>query len=120
DRALRAQGVHARRDLERQLVRPVGRRARQEARVPDRAGAHGRGRTRAPARLLDERADPAVPGRATPSVSPGPGGSRPGRAPMCRAVLAAGSRASSPRAAFGQEVPRPWLVSGFGITWKWT
>ena len=32
DRALRAQGVHPGRDLEHQLVRPVGRRAGQEAR----------------------------------------------------------------------------------------
>ena len=41
-RALRAHHLHAGRDLGRQLLRPVGRRARQAARAADRAGPRGR------------------------------------------------------------------------------
>ncbi len=40
-RAVRAQGVHAGRDLGHQLLRPVGRRAGQGAGAEDRAGAPG-------------------------------------------------------------------------------
>ena len=52
-------------DLEHQLVRPVGRGARQGARHADRRGA-ARGRPGARARLLDERADRALPRRGRP------------------------------------------------------
>ena len=51
-------------DLGDQLLRPVGRRARQGARAADRPGAYERGRARARARLVDERAHPALPGPA--------------------------------------------------------
>ena len=60
-RAVRAQRVHAGRDLGHRLVRPVGRRAREVARDADRPRAHVRNRARARARLVDERAHPALP-----------------------------------------------------------
>ena len=47
-RGLRAQGVHARHDLGHRLVRPVGRRARQEARDAHRRGARSRPTPRRP------------------------------------------------------------------------
>ena len=62
-RAVRAQGVHAGRDLEHQLVRPVGRRARQGAGQPDRAASSTGATSRAGARQLDQRADPPLPPR---------------------------------------------------------
>ena len=61
DRALRAQCLHAGRDLEHRLVRPVGGRARQGPRGSDRSGARERGRAQPHPRLVDERADPQVP-----------------------------------------------------------
>ena len=63
-RALRAQRVHAGRRLVDQLVRSVGRRARQAAGAAHRARARGDRRARADPRLLDERADPALPAAA--------------------------------------------------------
>ena len=57
-RALRAQRLHAGRDLGHRLVRPVGRRARQGARAADHPGARASGAA-ARRRLVDERADPA-------------------------------------------------------------
>ena len=56
---VRAQGVHPGCCLGHQLVRPVGRRAGQEARPGDRARAAVRRRARS--RLLDQRTDPPVP-----------------------------------------------------------
>ena len=53
-RALRAQRVHAGGDLGNQPVRPVGRRAREGARLADRAGARGGLEARAPPRLVHE------------------------------------------------------------------
>ena len=58
-RALRACRLHARGRLGHQLVRSVGRRARQGTREADRARALGRLATRT--RLLDERADRTLP-----------------------------------------------------------
>ena len=60
-RALRAQRLHAGRDLEHRLVRPVGRRAGQGAGAAHRAGARERGRARARPRQLHQRADPPHP-----------------------------------------------------------
>ncbi len=57
--ALRAQRLHAGHDLERRLLRPVGRRARQGARAAHHPAARGRG-AEARARQLDERTDPPV------------------------------------------------------------
>src|SRR5204862_39425 len=57
-RALRAQRVHAGRDLAHRLLRPVGRRAREAARAADHPRARERGGAAAPARQLDERAHP--------------------------------------------------------------
>ena len=51
-------------DLVDQLVRPVGRRARQGAGAADRAGARGGRRAGARARPVDERADPPLPAPA--------------------------------------------------------
>ena len=58
--AVRAQRVRAGRDLVDQLVRPVGRRAREGAGAADRAGARGGRRARPRARRVDERADPTL------------------------------------------------------------
>ena len=65
-RALRAQGLHPGRDLGHQLLRPVGRRARQGAGAAHRARARVGRAAGARARLLDQRADPSLPraGRA--------------------------------------------------------
>ena len=60
-RALRAQRLHAGRHLERQSVRPVGRRARQGARAGDRSGTRERRDTGARARQLHQQPDPALP-----------------------------------------------------------
>ena len=60
-RALRAQRLHAGDGLGDQLLRPVGRRARQGAREADHPGARGGVGARARTRQLDERADPALP-----------------------------------------------------------
>ena len=54
-RPVRAQGLHAGRDLGHQLVRPVGRGAGQGAGAEDRAGARGPRRAPARSRQLDER-----------------------------------------------------------------
>ena len=62
-RALRAQRLHPGRGVGHRLLRPVGRRARQGARHADRRRADERDRARARARLVDERADPALPQR---------------------------------------------------------
>ena len=59
-RAVRAQRVHAGRDLAHRLVRPVGRRARQGARPADHPGARERDRAGAQARRLDQRAHPPL------------------------------------------------------------
>ena len=60
-RAVRALGVRAGDHLGHRLVRPVGRRARQAARAADHPRADvGRG-AGADARLVHERADPALP-----------------------------------------------------------
>ena len=59
-RAVRAQRVHAGRDLGHRLVRPVGRRARQGARPADHPGARERDRAGAQARQLDQRAHPPL------------------------------------------------------------
>ena len=69
-RALRAQRVHAGRDLGHRLVRPVGRRAGQGA----GASASSPSCKRRPsptldARQLDQRADPPLPGRAEQHLS---------------------------------------------------
>ena len=64
-RAVRAQRLHPGSDLGHRLVRPVGRRARQGPggqRIDPRA--RERGRSRAAARQLDQRADPPLPGDA--------------------------------------------------------
>src|SRR5690606_39166856 len=66
----RAQGVHAGLDLEHQLVRSVGRRARQGAGEPDRAAARVEDRAQARPRQLDQRADPAL-SQASSSLSMG-------------------------------------------------
>jgi hypothetical protein len=56
DRVVRAQGVRAERDLGREPVRPVGRRARQEACGADGAGSAGRRLARwAAPRAVDAR-----------------------------------------------------------------
>ena len=69
-RALRARGVHAGRDLGHQLVRPVGRRARQGARAADRRRSSRPTRSRSSTHdSLDERADPALPGAEARRVS---------------------------------------------------
>jgi glucose-6-phosphate isomerase len=60
DRPVRAQRLHAGRGLEHQSVRSVGRGARQGAGHPDRRRA-ACGRPRVDARLVDERADRALP-----------------------------------------------------------
>ena len=60
-RPLRAQRVHAGHRLGDQLLRPVGRRARQGAREPDHPRARVGDRAGARTRLVDERADPALP-----------------------------------------------------------
>ena len=57
DRPVRAQRLRAGRDLGRQFVRPVGRRAGQSAGQPDCAGAGEQERAEAGARQLDEHAD---------------------------------------------------------------
>ena len=59
-RALRAQRLHAGRDLGHRLVRSVGRRAREGARHGHRRGARERPRARSPARLVHEHAHPAL------------------------------------------------------------
>ena len=59
-RALRAQGLHAGRDLEHLLVRPVGRAAWQGAREERPQGPH-REEGRHEARFLHERPDCALP-----------------------------------------------------------
>ena len=60
-RALRALGVRAGDHLGDRLVRPVGRRARQGARAADHPRADGRDHARSLARLVHQRADPALP-----------------------------------------------------------
>ena len=71
-RALRAQRVHAGRDLGHRLVRPVGRRARQGARAADRRRElESADEPDARPRLVDERADPPLPpaqGEPTPDT----------------------------------------------------
>src|SRR5262249_55190999 len=62
-RALRAQRVHAGRDLADRLVRPVGRRAREAARAAHHPRARECDGAAAAPRQLDERADPP-PSRA--------------------------------------------------------
>ena len=57
--ALRARRLHAGNGVGHQLLRPVGRRARQGARPADRPRARRRGGARP--RLVDERADCALP-----------------------------------------------------------
>ncbi len=61
-RALRAQRVHAGRDLERRLVRPMGRRTRKSAGAENHPGARRRRGSSVEPRQLDKRVDPAVPG----------------------------------------------------------
>ena len=60
-RAVRAQGLHPGHDLGHRLVRPVGGRAGQVTRRPDRAGAHRGDGPGARPRQLDERAHPPLP-----------------------------------------------------------
>ena len=60
-RALRAQRVHAGRDLERRLVRPVGRRTGKSAGAENHPGARRQRGASVEPRQLDERADPALP-----------------------------------------------------------
>ena len=62
-RALRAQGLHDGDDLGDQLVRPVGRRARQEARDRDHPAARRGRRARSRPRLEHQRADRPLPRR---------------------------------------------------------
>ena len=69
DRDVRAQGVHPGHDLEHQLVRPVGRRARQGAGEADHSRAEGRGRAEARARQLDQQPDPALSGPQAPDLT---------------------------------------------------
>ena len=75
-RALRAQRLHAGRHLERQPVRPVGRRAGQGARAGDRPRARKRGATGARARQLHQHPDPALPDvrsiMSAPKLNPSP------------------------------------------------
>ena len=74
-RSLRAQRVRAGHGLGDQLLRPVGRRARQGARAADRPGAHERAPTRrSPHDSLDERAHPPLPRLedASGRMRPGP------------------------------------------------
>ena len=60
-RALRAHRVHAGRDLEPRLVRPVGRGAGKSAGAANHPGARRQRAASAESRQLDERADPALP-----------------------------------------------------------
>ena len=60
-RAVRAQRLHAGHDLEHQLLRPVGRRAREGAGAANHPGADERVRAGARARFVDERAHPPLP-----------------------------------------------------------
>ncbi len=63
-RGVRAQGVHAGDGLEHQLVRPVGRRAGQEARHQHHPGARRAGRARSRARQQHQHPDPSLPSPA--------------------------------------------------------
>ena len=69
-RALRAHHVRAGRRVGHRLVRPVGRRAGQEARARDRPGGPGRRRRARGAGPVDARADQPVPGAARPDERP--------------------------------------------------
>ena len=68
-RPLRAQRLHPGRDLGHQLVRPVGRRARQGAGQARSSPSCRRRRAGARPRQLDERADPALPRGSLPGLS---------------------------------------------------
>jgi len=59
--AVRAQRLHAGRDLGDRLVRPVGRRAGEGAGEPDHSRAGQRGRAGVAPRQLNQRADSALP-----------------------------------------------------------
>ena len=72
-RAVRAQGLHAGRDLGHQLLRPVGRGAGQGAGHPDREGAGCDWRAQARARFLHLGLDPALPGPANEVAAPSSG-----------------------------------------------
>ena len=72
-RALRAQRLHAGRDLEHRLVRPVGRRAGQGAGPAHHPGAGEPGRAQARPRQLDQQPDPPLPeAQAVLLVTTGP------------------------------------------------
>ncbi len=64
DRAVRAQDLHPRSDLEHQQLRPVGGRTRQATGAADHPRTRHARRSGAHARQLDEHADPAVPSAA--------------------------------------------------------
>ena len=59
-RALRAQRLHARRDLEHRLIRSVGSGARQSARAKNHPRAGIKDRAEAGSRQLNERTDPKI------------------------------------------------------------
>jgi glucose-6-phosphate isomerase len=83
DRPLRAQDLRAGRDLERQQLRPVGRRARQAAGEDDPSRARGGG-VRGGSRRLHQRPDQLVQG------------ARPRSRPIGIAEVSASPRAESP------------------------